>query len=493
MASPNACWLLENQEWDFAAVYYDGIDHFGHGFMEYNPPRMSHVSPQDFDIYRHVMQGAYRFHDMMLGRLLQIVGPDTVVLLVSDHGFFSNELRPPLSRDPKDPRRKIGPGANPVAWHRQFGVFGALGPGIREDELVHGASLLDIAPTVLALLGLPVPQDMDGKPLTQIFTQPPRLDSIETYEPPHPDDGVQREEQPDDPESSRVVLERLAELGYIEGPQADQSKVVERALADRRHNLAQVYFSSGQVTRALEILTELLKQGENPHLRCRIAMCHLSLDKPELAEQILEPVMAEPFDHPLADMLYAEVLLKRGEYEPARELLEKTQAANPRLGHLHTHLGLVYLHERDWSRAEQAFRRALEIDGDNAEAHDHLGVALQRQGRFKDAAYHHMRSAALVHHRAQTHLHLGMALGRLKRTDWAIRALNIAVELAPQLPLPHRLLARLYRRQKNESHANCGKPGSSTTPSAAPVEPALTVRWKSSAGRHGRSATCYNA
>jgi hypothetical protein len=55
MASPNACWLLENQEWDFAAVYYDGIDHFGHGFMEYNPPRMSHVSPQDFDIYRHVM------------------------------------------------------------------------------------------------------------------------------------------------------------------------------------------------------------------------------------------------------------------------------------------------------------------------------------------------------------------------------------------------------------------------------------------------------
>jgi len=34
-----ATWLLDNEPWDFFAVYYDAIDHFCHGFMRYHPPR----------------------------------------------------------------------------------------------------------------------------------------------------------------------------------------------------------------------------------------------------------------------------------------------------------------------------------------------------------------------------------------------------------------------------------------------------------------------
>ncbi len=34
-----ATYALEFEEWDFAAVYYDGIDHFNHSFIRFHPPR----------------------------------------------------------------------------------------------------------------------------------------------------------------------------------------------------------------------------------------------------------------------------------------------------------------------------------------------------------------------------------------------------------------------------------------------------------------------
>jgi tetratricopeptide (TPR) repeat protein len=100
--------------------------------------------------------------------------------------------------------------------------------------------------------------------------------------------------------------------------------------------------------------------------------------------------------------------------------------------------------------AEQAFRKALELDEDHAAAHDGLGEALYYQKRFEDAAYEHMRSAALVHHRPMTHIHLGQALAQLEQIDWSIRAFEVAAELAPEMPYPHRCLAMLYRRAKGD-------------------------------------------
>jgi hypothetical protein len=41
-----ATWILQNEPWDFMAVYFNGIDHFCHGFMHFHPPRMEGV-PED--------------------------------------------------------------------------------------------------------------------------------------------------------------------------------------------------------------------------------------------------------------------------------------------------------------------------------------------------------------------------------------------------------------------------------------------------------------
>ncbi|HLZ54330.1 MAG TPA: alkaline phosphatase family protein, partial [Verrucomicrobiae bacterium] len=79
--------LIRSEPWDFMAVYFDAIDHFGHGFMRYHPPRQKQISEKDFELYSGVIESGYRYHDMMLGVLMAMAGPDTTVLLMSDHGF----------------------------------------------------------------------------------------------------------------------------------------------------------------------------------------------------------------------------------------------------------------------------------------------------------------------------------------------------------------------------------------------------------------------
>ncbi len=127
--------LLEKERWDFGAVYYECIDQVGHEFMPFHPPRLPEIPEREFEFYREVMTGIYRFHDLMLGRLVELAGPAAYVMIVSDHGFESGARRP---------RGKV----EPAQWHRPQGILVLHGPGIRTDQRIEGASLLDIAPTV---------------------------------------------------------------------------------------------------------------------------------------------------------------------------------------------------------------------------------------------------------------------------------------------------------------------------------------------------------
>ncbi len=93
--------------------------------------------------------------------------------------------------------------------HRMNGIFIASGAGIKNKGEFSGAQLIDLAPTILHLLDLPVPNDMDGRVLTEILadaravqyggTSAGHTTTSEGY--------TEAEEQ--------EVLERLADLGYI--------------------------------------------------------------------------------------------------------------------------------------------------------------------------------------------------------------------------------------------------------------------------------------
>ena len=103
-------YIAENEDWDLLGIYFDGIDHFGHGFMKFNPPKMDKVSQEDYDMWNNVVKAGYQFHDMILGRLMELADEDTLIMLVSDHGFHPDHLRPKhLPKEPAGPAAEHSP------------------------------------------------------------------------------------------------------------------------------------------------------------------------------------------------------------------------------------------------------------------------------------------------------------------------------------------------------------------------------------------------
>jgi arylsulfatase A-like enzyme len=97
------------------------------------------------------------------------------------------------------------------------GIFAVKGPGVERDKEIEGAKIVDIAPTVLYLLGLPVPSDMDGRVLEAAF-----LPEYVRDNPLECETLSEEEEETDltsevyDQEESNRIAERLRNLGYID-------------------------------------------------------------------------------------------------------------------------------------------------------------------------------------------------------------------------------------------------------------------------------------
>jgi len=60
-------------------------------------------------------------------------------------------------------------------WHQRNGIFLAYGNSIKKGKTIKQATLYDIAPTILHIFGLPIPNDMDGRVLTEIFEEDSEL------------------------------------------------------------------------------------------------------------------------------------------------------------------------------------------------------------------------------------------------------------------------------------------------------------------------------
>ena len=168
----------------------------------------------------------------MLGTLLDKAGEDTTVILMSDHGFHPDHLRP--ASIPDIP-------AGPAIEHRDFGILAISGPGIKKDELLHGASVLDIAPTILTMYGLPSGEDMDGKVLSQAFAESAAGRFIPSWEEVAGADGRHPPHTRLDPVAAHEALEQMIALGYIERPDENREMAVEKTIRELRYNLGEAY------------------------------------------------------------------------------------------------------------------------------------------------------------------------------------------------------------------------------------------------------------
>jgi len=111
----------------------------------------------------------------------------------------------------------IAPAFGPTGDHRMEGILIGAGPTFRTGATPRGAELLDIAPTVLHLLGVPVPDDMDGRVLTELLEPASALPVLEPALAAVQTNGTHPAEIDSSytPEEDAAIQQRLADLGYL--------------------------------------------------------------------------------------------------------------------------------------------------------------------------------------------------------------------------------------------------------------------------------------
>lgn len=471
-------WILENREWDFAAVYYDSIDHFCHGFMKYHPPRLPWIEQSDFNLYNNVITAAYRFHDMMLQRLLELAGKDTLVVLISDHGYHSGTKRLPFIP---------GEAAGPAYEHRDFGIFCACGPGIRKDERIYGASVLDITPSILHTFGIPKGKDMDGKVLTQIFENEQKTSFIDTWENTGSETNSNDKELLHDPLAETTALKQLADMGYIDELPESKEKAMKKTAGEWQFNLARVYIGKGQYEKAIEVL-EKLRMHENPEPRIilRLISCYntigsyqksislfdeaenalnhiLNLDtkvKPESEKaqaRLINKVNQARFDKLYLELLKGKTFQLSGKLEEAKNIFNKILKLNGINSNILLQIAHSYLNMNMHDEAAQHYHKVLSLDPDNAQAHYGLAVYHFRKHRYDTAADYALNSIGLMYYQPMAHFYLGEALFKMQEYKHARNAYKVALKIQPDMGAAQLRLEEILRICPDLSTVNTEK------------------------------------
>jgi len=99
-------------------------------------------------------------------------------------------------------------------WHRLSGLFIAQGPEIKRGRRIDNATIYDVAPTILHIFGVPIPQDIDGQVLKEIFMEDSELRKRPViYEKEKKEEGAEKGYYSKQDEEK--VVEHLKELGYL--------------------------------------------------------------------------------------------------------------------------------------------------------------------------------------------------------------------------------------------------------------------------------------
>jgi tetratricopeptide (TPR) repeat protein len=436
---------MEAEPWDFFAVYYDAIDRAGHDFMTYRAPQMEHVSEQDFQHYRHVVDGVYEFHDAMLGRLMELAGEDTTVVLMSDHGFQSGNRRPAVQERP---------GTIPAEgadWHRMLGVFAMKGPGIKRDERIYGASLLDIAPTILTLFGLRVGRDMSGRVLTGAFLETPKIRWIDSWEAAgHLADRQLAEEQSPPPSlaglgAREASVRQLAALGYVGADAVEGAQAARIAEQEALFNLGTVHLNHGRPAAALALFQRLCDRWPlHPRYEYARAFALSRLARHQEVLTEVERLEAAGYVSAQFDLLAAAALAAGRRGEAALERLESAAAREPANPVVHQVAGDFHLARGRIDEAKAFYAKTIALDPDNAQAYSGMSQANLDTGDFEDAAECALTSLQQAFWNPVAQFRLGQAMTGLGKRAEAQRAFEHAVEQAPSYGEAHYRLAVMF-------------------------------------------------
>ena len=148
----------------FLAARFPGVDAVGHLFLRYaDPSAFGDVSESERQRFGRVLDQYYGFVDTLIGREIDRLGANDLLLVVS-----------PFGMEPLTPAKRVlemiagNPQISGTHERAPDGFLLAFGDAVQPGRPSR-ASVVDLAPTLLYFLGLPVGRDMDGFARTDLF------------------------------------------------------------------------------------------------------------------------------------------------------------------------------------------------------------------------------------------------------------------------------------------------------------------------------------
>ena len=382
------------------AVYFEGVDTAGHMYMRYTPPTYPHTTEAEREKFGQTVAAFYRYQDQLLGELLALTDEQTTVIIVSDHGFKTGRQRPVERASEVDY-------ATAAMWHRMEGVIVMNGPAVLSQAagvpaVTGKASVFDITPTLLALLGIPSASDMDGRVLNEMlipgFVEPSR---VATYE-----DDAWRENRAEvrlqtaglDPETKA----RLRSLGYLGASESSQTlslrgqwslaeyyifrqdyakaeaelkDLAERApdWAEPAYHLGLIYMRRQEYERARRAYEQALELNpEHLETRMNLAFIYRELRMRKKAIAVLMEAAEQRPNHPGVRVNLAMLHKDGGELEQALEFLREALRLNPDYHAAHVQSAMVYEMMHNSEQALEHWRAALRVRPNDSNARARL-------------------------------------------------------------------------------------------------------------------------
>ncbi len=147
--------------------------------------------------YSRILKPLYVYADRIIGRFMSMADPETTFIIVSDHSFEAH----------------YGGYGHTDTPHIPHGIVLVKGPNIKKGFRIPDMNIYDVLPTILHIGGLPAAQDMDGRVLSEVFTEEFRSQVTLLRS----EEGSSRElhETTYTEEAEEEIKERLRGLGYL--------------------------------------------------------------------------------------------------------------------------------------------------------------------------------------------------------------------------------------------------------------------------------------
>ncbi len=393
-----ASWIATERPQDLLTVNFDFVDQLSQVFLQYQAPRLGHVTAADHARYKDVVTGAYTYFDQMLAPY--IAAADNVVI-TSDHGYLTGDLRKrPTEQD--NGRAHVG--------YRDLGVYCAAGPAFQKGQQVSGKMTTSVAPTVLAALGVKTTPSDDVKAASTA-----------------------------DPHMTQLTLAFLQRRGVLPPLPEDRETTRESVQSTALTRLAQCNIAAQKYDTALAQLEQARSIAPGlPEVHLLTAQCSVAVQDWDKAAKALQTLEQMDADLPMAIFLRGRVAFAKDDPAAAKDQFAKAVAEaddNIEGCRLLESVGTAYLNMQAFQEAANAFAKALRINSSAPRALNGLGSVHLVTKSYDKARACFQASLAILQNQPRTQALRGYALLGLKKPAEARAAFETALSYDPTLDI----------------------------------------------------------